>query len=271
MNPDILSQSKNVSVIEKLKIYAYILKLSIKKQKRDYTLIDQEYNSGIWNREFEKIDFESLDGNFKRKDAGNYVIMSYNDKLIKYVRREIENEYYSQILDVLKEFKEDPIVELGCGLGSNLFVLRKAGFKKLAGCDLSENVIKNLSQYSNIKQYDMVFNVCDLNNSFPKDMLRNKIVFSHICLEQCKNIMPNVLNNIIEAKPKLVINFEVNYNTSPYVVKKYLDARDYQNNLVTELEKFQKQKRISIISITKLPLNLNSVNRLSSIIWKVNN
>ena len=80
--------------------------------------------------------------------------------------------------------------------------------------------------------------------------------------------MPNVLKNIIAGKPKLVINFEVNYNTAPFIVKKYFDARDYQNNLINKLLKLEKQKEIEIVSINKLPLSLSPVNRLSSIIWK---
>jgi hypothetical protein len=53
------------------------------------------------------------------------------------------------------------------------------------------------------------------------------------------------------------------------MVKKYFDARDYQNNLVNELQKLEKQKEIEIVSINKLPLSLSPVNRLSAIIWKI--
>jgi len=270
LNHDGLPQFKNVSIIEKLKIYAYIIKLLAKKQRRNYSVIDQEYNSGIWNKKFEEINFESLHGNYARNDVDEYIIMSYNDKLIKCVRRTVENKYYDQILKVLQEFKEDSVVELGCGLGANLFMLHNAGFKKLEGYDLSQNAINHLRQYSKIKKYNMHFGVCDLNNLFPSNMIKDKIVFTHTCLEQCKNIMPNVLRNIINAKPKLVINFEVDYDKSSYMVKKYFDVHDYQNNLVRELVKLKKQEKISIISIKKLSLSLSPVNRLSTIIWKLN-
>jgi hypothetical protein len=81
--------------------------------------------------------------------------------------------------------------------------------------------------------------------------------------------MPNILKNIVIGKPKVVLNFEVDYDSSPIMVKKYLDACGYQNNLVRELKKLEKQKKIEITSIEKLLLSLSSVNRPSAITWKV--
>jgi len=78
--------------------------------------------------------------------------------------------------------------------------------------------------------------------------------------------MPIVLNNILKGKPKLVINFEVDYDSSDSLVKDYFDACDYQNNFVSELKNMQKQ--INILSINRLPLSLSPVNRVSAIIWK---
>ena len=53
------------------------------------------------------------------------------------------------------------------------------------------------------------------------------------------------------------------------MIKKYFDSKGYQNNLVRELKKLQKQKKIEIISIEKLPLTLSPFNRLSVITWKI--
>ena len=80
--------------------------------------------------------------------------------------------------------------------------------------------------------------------------------------------MPNVLKNIIKGKPKIVLNFEVDYDSAPMMVKKYFNSKGYQNNLVRELKKLEKQNIVEIISIQKLPLTLSPFNRLSLIIWK---
>ena len=51
------------------------------------------------------------------------------------------------------------------------------------------------------------------------------------------------------------------------LVKKYFDAVDYQNNLVSELEKMP----VTIVHKEELPLQLSFVNPLSIIVWKPNN
>lgn len=173
------------------------------------------------------------------------------------------------MFDVLDNYIDDSVVELGCGLGTNLFQLHHRKFKKLEGYDISENAISLATQYCKKKDYNIQFGVCDINQPLPTRMIKDKIVFTNTCMEQLKHIMLNVLKNIIAGKLKLVINFEVNYNTFPLLVKKYFDANDYQNNLVNELLKLEKQKEIDIVSINKLPLALSPVNRCSSIIWKI--
>ena len=92
--------------------------------------------------------------------------------------------------------------------------------------------------------------------------------FTKACLEQCKHIMPNALQNIINGKPKLVINFEVDYGSSPFLAKKYFDARDYQNNLVSELKKLEKENKVKILLIQKLVYAGSPVNTRSAIIWE---
>ena len=99
-------------------------------------------------------------------------------------------------------------------------------------------------------------------------MIKDKVVFTSGCLEQCKHIMENALKNIVNGNPKLVINFEVDYDASPYIVKKYLDSCDYQNNLVKELKILEKNGDIELVSIKKLKYSISPVNRSSAIMWK---
>lgn len=113
------------------------------------------------------------------------------------------------------------------------------------------------------------FGVHDLNQPFTENMIKNKVVFTHQCLEQCHLFMPNILKNIVKGRPKIVVNFEVDYDSSPIMVKKYFEHQGYQNNLVRELKKLEKQKKIEIISIERLPLSFNPFNRLSAITWEV--
>ncbi len=263
---------KKASLIDKLKIYGYVFKLSLQKQKRDYDLIDQQYNSGIWNsKPWEETDFESPYGNYARTESANHeFVMRHEGKMVKAKWHDFNKEHLSEFLTFFDEFdKMQPIVELGCGLGFNLFELHKMGFKKLEGYDLSKTAIEKLQKYTKMNDYDMSFDVCDLNKEFSENMIKDKIVFTNACLEQCKHIMQNALQNIVNGHPKLVINFEVDYTASSYIIKKYLDSCDYQNNLVKELKILEKKEIIELLSIKKLKYSMSPLNRVSVIIWKL--
>ena len=77
--------------------------------------------------------------------------------------------------------------------------------------------------------------------------------------------MKTVIQNIIDSKPKLVINFEVDFDNAPFMVKQYCNAMDFQNNLIQELNK---NKNVEIILIKRLSLNISHVNIMSAIIWR---
>ena len=77
--------------------------------------------------------------------------------------------------------------------------------------------------------------------------------------------MKTVIQNIVDSKPKLVINFEVDYDNAPFMVKQYCNAMDFQNNLVRELKN---NKKVEIMSTERLSLKMTHVNIMSAIIWK---
>jgi trans-aconitate methyltransferase len=246
-------------LVEKLKIYGYILKLTLHKRKRTSDIIKSEYNDGLWNRTNENS-ASTINKMYNKKDDETGLFV--NDKIFLFsTYKNQAKKYWNQILTNLSDYKNSEVVELGCGLGANLFQLEKNGFKNLHGFDISENAI--LLARKNNENNTIKFNVLDMTHSLPD--FTNKIIFTHACLEQLKHSMKTVIQNIVDSNPKLVINFEVNYDNSPFMVRKYFDALDYQNNLVRELNK---NMNVEIISIQKFPVSLSAVNRLSCIIWK---
>ncbi len=257
-----------MSFFEKIKLRLYIKKLKLKKRKRVQSLITTDYDQGIWNKKYEDVDFESIVGMYG-KDPNSSSLFVKDGKIFKGKYFDYVEKYQKQIIDVLSEHANDNfIVEFGCGLGANLFLLYKKKFESLEGYDVSRNAILLAKKYSVEKEYNIKFDVLDLTKPLPDKLIENKIVFTNTCLEQLKHYMPTVLQNILDGKPKLVINFEVDYNSSSSIVKEYFDSVDYQNNLVSELKKLQKEKKINIKSIKPFSLSLSPVNRLSSIIWK---
>ena len=230
---------------EKLKIYGFLAKLFLKSRiNRTYDIVNADYDLGSWNRNIDKIDFDTHYGKTEKNDM---VIFTYNGGLFKDTRSRFEKKYNSMLVDILSEYKQESVVELGCGIGIHQFLLYNKGFQKLEGYDLSENAISVNKQYADKKEIPIVFNVHDLNQPFAENMIKNKIIFTHACLEQCHMIMANVLHNILQGKPKIVINFEVDYDSSPLMVKKHFDSRGYQNNLVSHVQEDLRCARSNLI------------------------
>lgn len=255
-----------MSFSDKMKLRLYIKKMKYKKIKRDKKTVTSDYDQGIWNEKYENIDFESIPGMYGKKPESMSLFVKDN-KIFKGKYSDYTEKFQNQLFDIISEHAVNyPIVELGCGLGANLFQLHKRGFKNIEGYDVSKNAIDLAKKHSIEKGYNINFDVLDLTKPLPNKIIENKIVFTNTCLEQLKHSMSIVLKNILNGKPKIVINFEVDYDSSDSLVKDYFDACDYQNNFVSELKNMQKQ--INIISINQLPLALSPVNRLSSIIWK---
>jgi hypothetical protein len=136
----------------------------------------------------------------------------------------------------------------------------------LEGDDISKKAISLAKRYAEEKNYDIKFGYVDLTKQI--DFIENKIIYTNDCLEQLKHYIPTVLQNIINGKPKLVINFELDYDTAPFHVRKFFDSIDCQNNLVRELKKLEKKDIIEILSINKFPINVSVVHNTNAIIWK---
>jgi len=262
-----LDDSHPLSLKEKIIINLYTVKIALKSRKiRTQDIVNSEYNFGGYNKNYALLNFESHDPNYDvKKDR----IVNCNNKHVKCSFIEFEKNYNSMLLELLSDYKDESIVEMGCGLGPNLYLLHKTGFKNLKGYDLSENAIIRAKEYSKKNQLSIDFETYDLNQPFTKNMIDGKMVFTNQCLEQCKLLMPNILKNLVNGRPKIVVNFEVDYHSSSQRVKKYMDFQGYQNNLVSELQKLENQNKIEIISIERLPLSNNVFNIPSMIIWKV--
>jgi len=221
----------------------------LNKENKTGTFLIQE-NGEIY-------DFSTFPNSFGKYEVdkdGKWFAAKYGD---------YSEQYWKQIRSYLLEYKNDEVVELGCGLGVNLFRLSKDGFTKLQGYDLSENAIKFATQYNKKINGNLEFDVLDLTDKLPN--FSNKIIFTHACLEQVKHSMKTVIQNIIDSKPELVINFEVDFDNAPFMVKQYCNAMDFQNNLIQELNK---NKNVEIILIKRLSLNISHVNIMSAIIWR---
>jgi len=252
-------------VINRVMIQGYILFTAIRKPviKRTPKVINKAYD-----QKYESYDINKVDKNFSRLDMyrTNQNKIGYFVKDGKLFRGKFSKhyqEYEQQFMDSLSDYKSEHIVELGCGMGGNLFQLSRNGFTKLSGSDVSSNGINFARKYNKKFDHNVSFEVLDITKSMPD--FSDKILMTITVLEQLKHSMKTIIQNIIDSNPKLVINFEVDYDNAPFTVKRYFQVRDYQNNFVSELKK---HNDVEIISIRKLSFDLSPVNRLSEIKWK---
>lgn len=252
-----------MSLVERLKVYGYIAKYLLKKkEKRTEQVINSIYNDGIWNKNYDAKLFSSLHGMYN-KPAEEVGIFIKNGKCFRSTYGDFFKPYWNQILSNLSDYKNSEIVELGCGLGYNLFELQRNGFTILHGYDISKNAVKLSRTHSKKTNSDIKFDVLDITKPLPN--FSNKIIFTFTCLEQLKHQMKTVIQNIVDSTPKLVINFEIDYDSLPFILKRYIHAVDIQDNLMKELKT---NPEVNLISSTLLPYTISPVNRLSCIKWK---
>ena len=100
-----------VTMADKIKLHMYLGKLKLQKTIRNYNVINDEYNLGIWNKQYDDIDFETRSGMYGKRDNGEYSIFVLDDVMFKGKRKDWAEQFERQILDVLDNYIDQPIVE----------------------------------------------------------------------------------------------------------------------------------------------------------------
>lgn len=274
---------KSVSKNEKLKLYGYLLKLLLHKKTRTRQVVESEYQNGIYKKILESrywdecnnlTEFNNIDPMYfheKGIEEGYYIIDNMWCKTTKTSWNSISQDKFLQIM---KKFRnENKIIELGCGMGRNLFLLKGNGFQnKLVGCDISENAI-NIANMIN-KKFDLSVEFFKLDLITEKDFnyLTNSTVLTYFVLEQLKYNMKEIIEKIIDARPTQVINFEYVPNTLKKDLR-YLGSRiynyavDYQTNLYTILKQLEKQNLIEIKELFRTGYSDNPFREISILRW----
>ena len=246
-------------LLYKLKLLLYFRKESKLNKHRTLVKINEDYEDGVWSKNHDPLSIISM---YEGETTKRQELMIEGKHLFFGSIQEKYPQYLNEIINNLKQYKHEKIVELGCGKGGLLFELNKNEFNNLQGFDLSKNAIKGAKDYAIKNNINIDFDVLDITKKIPN--LDDSIIVTHTCLEQLKNNMPTVIENMINANPKLVINFEVDYENCSYFQKKYNESKDYQNNLITELV----NHKVKIIKREKFNFALKYLNQPSVIIWK---
>ena len=238
--------------------------LRMKKVRRDSATVAQQYNSGSWQKKLDsfykyKTTSNSLEGFLFEKQFANQTDLKRKLKLVNcdklmFIEEEKYLEYKARRLAKCFNEKYSNVLEIGCGFGWNLAVLRLYGFKGgLNGIDISKNGIKlskEISSHYSLNLHTQVRDIHELDRKFAADF-KIDIILIYQVLEQMPNSTEQVLNKLIEIFPKtkfLIIEsaaelFPTNLNL--LLTRFYNYKQNYQNSVFRVCKNLARAEKIT--------------------------
>lgn len=242
-------------------------RLVMRRVKRTADVVNSEYNLLIWQRVLTARAWT------KTNDLSEFLIPPNTAQELRKVDNQIcriaAQDYYRYRAKALGELiarhaDSKRIVELGTGYGYNLFSLHldhpEWTFK---GFDIAPNGIATgrevaahfgLSDKVTLDRIDLT-DPSDINFA----AINGEVVFTYFCIEQIPYDVRKVVDNIIAARPKRVINIEPTTEllnlADPRDIVSFLYIRsvDYQTQLFSTLDEYERQGRIRILARERMP------------------
>jgi hypothetical protein len=160
----------------------------------------------------------------------------------------------------------------------NLFSLSLTGkWNSLRGYDVSPNGVAATNAAAahfgvtsvRARQLDLTW---PLDPAFAE--IRGATAFSYLCLEQLKYSTEIVITNLLAAGVRRVIHIEPvpellsKWRFADLANRLYLAAHDYQDNLHATLRRLERQKRLRILSTSRVLFSPQPVNDPTLICWE---
>lgn len=260
------------SLSEKAAAYALDAARSIgrfaMRRVRTADVVDSEYNLTHWQRTLSEKAWT------KTASIGEFLVPKSPAQGLRKVDNQIcrvaADDYYRYRARALGELlarhadgaKE--IVELGTGCGINLLSLHlNHPDWKLHGFDIAPNGIaagREIAAHFGLSDRISLDRIDLTDGTDPSyAAIRNQVVFTYFCIEQIPYDVRKVVDNIIAARPKRVINIEPTTEllnlTSPrdIVSLLYIRSVDYQTELFSTLDDYERQGRVRILARERMP------------------
>jgi hypothetical protein len=270
---DILGSLSPASTLDRAATYAVdvaksLYRLMLRRVKRTADIVDSEYNSSHWQK------ILSAKAWVKAGNLTDFLTPPNPSEDLRKVDSQIlrieAQKYYKYRVNALGELirhhcgDAKRIVELGAGYGYNLFSLHLSHpdwtFK---GFDISPNGImagREIARHFDLSNKISLDRI-DLTNASDPNLaaIRDEVVFTYFCIEQIPYDVGKVVENIIAARPKRVINIEPTTElldlTNPRDIVSffYIRSVDYQTKLFSTLNELERQGRIRIIARERMP------------------
>lgn len=252
--------------------------------KRDASKIESEYDKDkygktlvFFNKSKKKPTMEALK-QFEYHDYRGTVCVSSKEKLLITKAEDALGEYYKILArEVLSEIKDgDAVVELGCGYGFNLDLLKKKSKKDIRffGGEFSQNAVnlgqmyfKNVGSDIKLSQFDFYDKEYKLFENIDGPI----VIFTAHAIEQIPDIS-NMFRALRKYKSKIrsVVHLEPTYELHDdsllgLMRKRYAEVNDYSRNLIGALED---AGDVKVLSVQKNFFGLNPLNVSSIVKWK---
>lgn len=173
---------------------------------------------------------------------------------------------------------DTPIVELGCGVGGNLFQLRASGVSTpMKGFDISPTGLEVARAVAaHFGQPDMSFDRLDLRRKDDPAYreIAGATVFTYYCLEQIPSATREVLDAIAAAGPTRVIHIEPSTellswrSLSEAATKAYVLSQDYQRTLLRTAQTMEREGRLKIEACSRMRFAPTQRNFPLVLIWE---
>jgi hypothetical protein len=245
-----------------------VYRLILRRMERTQNEVNSEYNLLHWQKILANKAW------LKAKDLPDFLAPPESTERLRKVENQIlrisAQQYYQYRIAALGKLiarhcgGAKSIVELGTGYGYNLFSLHHSHPDwTLKGFDISPNGIAagheiaerfGISDRISLDRIDLT-DTADANFS----AIAGEVVLTYFCIEQIPYDVRKVIENIIAAKPKRVINIEPTtellelFRPRDLVSLFYIRSVDYQTKLFTTLDELERQGRIRIIARERMP------------------
>jgi hypothetical protein len=269
----ILERFAPASLPDRAMTYAFdairsIGRLVVRRVKRTAEVVNSEYNLLVWQRVLAAKAWTKTD------NLSEFLVPQNTTQDLRKVDNQIcriaAQDYYRYRANALGELiarhadDSKRIVELGAGYGYNLFSLHlnhpEWTFK---GFDIAPNGIatgREVAAHFGLSD-KITLDPIDLTNGSDPNFaaISGEVVFTYFCIEQIPYDVRKVVDNIIAARPRRVINIEPTTElldlTSPRDIVSFLYIRsvDYQTELFSTLDEYERQGRIRILARERMP------------------
>lgn len=189
---------------------------------------------------------------------------------------EVMSFYNDLLIQSIAPYRCDAIAELGCGLGDKLVEISKilkpsiscGGEFTESGVSCARLIAKQQGVLSKFHHFD--YYQPDTLSWVPE----NALVYTSHSIEQIPQLPNSFIEGLIDRKPRFVIHFEPCYeDQNPGTLiglmrQKYITLNDYNTNLITLLDSFEKQEKLKIIKHQRNIFSDTPFNPTSVIIWQ---